>query len=49
MGPEAQPIDPEVSRLVLRKIDRFLMPAMVIGTSANPPSLLIPSYTHQLT
>ncbi|KAI0870423.1 putative MFS transporter [Hypoxylon argillaceum] len=31
IGPEGQPIDPEVSRRVLRKIDRFLMPAMVIG------------------
>ncbi|KAJ2966321.1 hypothetical protein NUW58_g10688 [Xylaria curta] len=31
MGPEPRPIDPEVERRVLRKIDMFLMPAMVIG------------------
>lgn len=28
---EAQAIDPEVGRRVLRKIDLFLMPAMVLG------------------
>ncbi|KAH8680726.1 putative MFS transporter [Xylariales sp. PMI_506] len=31
IGDEARPIDPEVERRVLRKIDLFLMPAMVIG------------------
>lgn len=31
LGEEAKPIDPEVERRVLRKIDLFLMPAMVIG------------------
>lgn len=31
VGEEARPIDLEVSRRVLRKIDLFLMPAMVIG------------------
>ncbi|KAI1274250.1 putative MFS transporter [Xylaria sp. FL0933] len=31
MGTEARPIDPEVERRVLRKIDMFLMPAMMIG------------------
>ncbi|KAL1606158.1 hypothetical protein SLS60_003559 [Paraconiothyrium brasiliense] len=31
LGEEAQPIDPEVERRILRKIDLFLMPAMVIG------------------
>ncbi|KAI1197887.1 putative MFS transporter [Nemania serpens] len=31
MGTEARPIDPAVERRVLRKIDMFLMPAMVIG------------------
>ncbi|KAI8948606.1 putative MFS transporter [Xylaria longipes] len=30
-GTEARPIAPEVERRVLRKIDMFLMPAMVIG------------------
>lgn len=31
LGEEAQPIDPEMEKRVLRKIDRFLMPAMLIG------------------
>jgi hypothetical protein len=31
LGEEARLIDPEVERRVLRKIDMFLMPAMVIG------------------
>jgi MFS family permease len=31
LGDEARPIDPEIERRVLRKIDLFLMPAMVIG------------------
>lgn len=31
LGEDAKPIDPEVERRVLRKIDLFLMPAMVIG------------------
>ncbi|PLB48599.1 MFS general substrate transporter [Aspergillus steynii IBT 23096] len=31
MGEEAMEIDPQVARRVLRKIDLFLMPAMVIG------------------
>ncbi|KAL4795797.1 major facilitator superfamily domain-containing protein [Aspergillus venezuelensis] len=31
LGERARPIDPEVERRVLRKIDMFLMPAMVIG------------------
>ncbi|KAF6806736.1 allantoate permease [Colletotrichum sojae] len=31
LGEEARVIDPEVERRVLRKIDLFLMPAMVIG------------------
>lgn len=30
-GDEARPIDPDVAARVLRKIDLFLMPAMVIG------------------
>lgn len=30
---EATPIDPEIEKKVLRKIDLFLMPAMVIGTT----------------
>jgi hypothetical protein len=30
---EATPIDPEIEKRVLRKIDLFLMPAMVIGMS----------------
>jgi hypothetical protein len=31
IGEEARAIDPEVERRVVRKIDMFLMPAMVIG------------------
>jgi hypothetical protein len=31
VGNEARPIDPEIARRVLRKIDMFLMPAMVLG------------------
>lgn len=31
VGEEARPIDPEVARRVLRKIDLFLMPAMLLG------------------
>ncbi|KAL4965449.1 putative MFS transporter [Aspergillus stella-maris] len=31
LGEQARPIDPEIERRVLRKIDMFLMPAMVIG------------------
>jgi hypothetical protein len=31
VGEEAKPINPEVERRVVRKIDTFLMPAMVIG------------------
>lgn len=36
MGEESRPIDPEVNRRVLRKIDLFLMPAMVFGTVQSP-------------
>jgi hypothetical protein len=31
LGEEARAIDPDIERRVLRKIDLFLMPAMVIG------------------
>lgn len=37
---EATPIDPEIEKKVLRKIDLFLMPAMVIGTTHPEPRLL---------
>jgi hypothetical protein len=40
VGDEARPIDPEVERRVLRKIDFFLMPAMVIGTVKKKESWL---------
>ena len=33
VGVHAQEIDPEVESRVLRKIDWFLMPAMIIGLS----------------
>lgn len=46
MGTEARPIDPAVERRVLRKIDMFLMPAMVIGMVARRFSH---SLTHSLT
>ena len=32
VGYETRPLDTEVERRLLRKIDWFLMPAMVIGT-----------------
>lgn len=35
VGEEARPIDPRVEKRVLRKIDLFLMPAMVIGKLAK--------------
>jgi hypothetical protein len=35
---EATPINPEIERKVLRKIDLFLMPAMVIGTTKLDPT-----------
>lgn len=35
VGEEARSIDPSVERRVLRKIDLFLMPAMVIGEAAK--------------
>lgn len=42
MGTEARPIDPEVERRVLRKIDMFLMPAMIIG-------MVTGRFSHSLT
>jgi hypothetical protein len=35
-GDEARFVDPEVERRVVRKIDMFLMPAMVIGKLSSP-------------
>lgn len=35
VGEEARSIDPSVEKRVLRKIDLFLMPAMVIGELAK--------------
>jgi hypothetical protein len=32
VGEHARDIDPEVERRVLRKIDLFLIPAMIVGT-----------------
>lgn len=34
LGEEAREIDPAVAKRVLRKIDWFLMPAMVLGESS---------------
>ena len=36
VGEHAQAIDPEVEKRVVRKIDLFLIPAMVIGNYALP-------------
>jgi hypothetical protein len=35
VGEHAQPIDPEVEARVVRKVDLFLIPAMVIGEHAE--------------
>jgi hypothetical protein len=35
LGDEARSIDPSLEKAVLRKIDTFLMPAMVIGKLAR--------------
>lgn len=38
VGEHAQEIDPEVEARVLRKIDWFLIPAMIVGISLRPSS-----------
>jgi glycine cleavage system aminomethyltransferase T len=43
VGEHAQEIDPEVEARVLKKIDWFLMPAMIVGTSTSST----PSHQHQ--
>lgn len=54
VGEHAQEIDPEMERKVLRKIDLFLIPAMIIGTSSLKFSsvclarIFIPSWKHQV-
>lgn len=45
VGEEARSIDPSVEKKVLRKIDLFLMPAMVIGETAK----IVPNTTRQVT
>jgi len=45
VGERAQDIDPEIEAKVLRKIDWFLIPAMIVGTSI-PPTSSIPSISH---
>lgn len=35
LGEEARSIDPEIERRVIRKIDLFLMPAMLLGERAS--------------
>lgn len=35
LGEEARSIDPEIETRVIRKIDLFLMPAMVLGERAS--------------
>lgn len=39
VGERAQEMDPELEKRVLRKIDLFLIPAMIVGTSLNSSSL----------
>jgi hypothetical protein len=41
VGEHAQPIDPEVERRVVRKIDLFLIPSMLVGESSNLPMLYV--------
>jgi hypothetical protein len=36
VGQHATPIDPELERRVVRRIDWFLMPAMIVGASLIP-------------
>jgi hypothetical protein len=36
VGEHAQEIDPEIEARVLRKIDWFLIPAMIVGMSMSP-------------
>lgn len=46
VGEHAQEIDPEVEATVVRKIDLFLMPAMIVGSSHL--SLLFPFPLHSV-
>lgn len=41
VGEHAREIDPEIEARVLRKIDWFLIPAMIVGMSVDP--------SHQIT
>jgi hypothetical protein len=43
VGQHATPIDPDLERRVVRRIDWFLMPAMIVGAS------LIPSLSNKTT
>jgi len=47
VGEHAQDIDPAIEARVLRKIDWFLIPAMIVGTSI-PPASSIPSISHHM-
>ena len=39
VGEHARDIDPEVEARVLRKIDWFLIPPMIVGTRASPANI----------
>jgi hypothetical protein len=45
VGDRAQEIDPETEARVLRKIDWFLIPAMIVGTSIHSSNSHQPSPT----
>jgi hypothetical protein len=47
VGEHAREIDPEVEARVLRKIDWFLIPAMIIGTQCIAPPKLTSSVLTQ--
>jgi hypothetical protein len=48
VGERAHEIDPELERRVLRKIDRFLIPAMVVGKISYPASFRLSAEASRL-
>lgn len=51
VGEQAREIDPAIEKKVLRKIDWFLIPAMIVGTNIISPFShnLLPIYNQKLT
>lgn len=43
VGEQARDIDPEVEARVLRKIDWFLIPAMIVGMPTRASPAIVPS------